>query len=169
MSMRRTGIVCAVSLSVLIVTLIMPAPLSKAWASGIKAQTKQRAEGDIHSPPQIGTGQILSGQEIPGSSNNPGPRARAQDKSIIANIGGRLVSAQNPSAACGTGLIINATFDSSITGNANSAAIQAMINQAIGIFQSLFADAITVSILFRYSTTAPNGSPLGSGTLAQST
>src|SRR5437588_1240952 len=66
------------------------------------------------------------------------------------------------------GLTINATFDSSITGNPNSAAIQAMINQCVGIYQSLFKDPITVSILFRYSTTSPNGSPLSSGTLAQS-
>jgi hypothetical protein len=68
----------------------------------------------------------------------------------------------------GSGLVINATFDSSITSNANSAAIQAMINQAIAIYQATFKDSATVSILFRYSTTGPNGSPLGSGSLAQS-
>ncbi|MGA9996322.1 MAG: NF038122 family metalloprotease [Pyrinomonadaceae bacterium] len=68
----------------------------------------------------------------------------------------------------GSGFIINATFDSSITSNANSAAIQAMVNQAIVLYQSMFKDPVTVSILFRYSTTGPNGSPLGSGTLAQS-
>jgi hypothetical protein len=69
----------------------------------------------------------------------------------------------------GSGLVISATFDSSITGNANSAAIQAMINQAIAIYQATFRDTATVSILFRYSTTGPDGTPLGSGTLAQST
>ena len=53
------------------------------------------------------------------------------------------------------GLVINATFDSSITSNPNSAAIEAMINQAIGLYQAQFSDPITVSILFRYSTTAP--------------
>jgi hypothetical protein len=68
----------------------------------------------------------------------------------------------------GSGLIINATFDSSITGNPNSAAIQTMINQAIAIYQAAYRDSVTVSILFRYSTTGPNGSPLSSGTLAQS-
>jgi hypothetical protein len=67
-----------------------------------------------------------------------------------------------------TGLVINATFDGSITGNANSAAIQAMINQAIRIYGSLFKDPVTVSILFRYSTTSPDGTPLSGGTLAQS-
>ena len=65
-------------------------------------------------------------------------------------------------------LIIAPTFDSSITGNANSAAIEAEINQAIGVYQSLFTDNITVSMLFRYSTTQPSGAPLGSNTLAQS-
>jgi hypothetical protein len=71
--------------------------------------------------------------------------------------------------AGGAGLIINATFDSSIVNNPNSAAIEAMINQAIAIFESLFSDPITVSILFRYSTTSPDGTPMGSSTLGEST
>jgi hypothetical protein len=66
------------------------------------------------------------------------------------------------------GLVINATFDSSIINSANAAAIEAMINQAIGIFQSQFSDPVTVSILFRYSTTLPNGNPLPAGALATS-
>src|ERR1700726_4621239 len=68
----------------------------------------------------------------------------------------------------GAGLIINATFDSSILNNPNSAAIEAMINQAIAIYESLFTDPITISILFRYSTTSPDGTPMGSSTLAES-
>ena len=60
-----------------------------------------------------------------------------------------------------SGLIITPTFDASIQNNPNSAAIQSMINQAIAIYQSLFSDPITVNILFRYSTTLPNGSPMG--------
>jgi hypothetical protein len=62
-----------------------------------------------------------------------------------------------------TGLVITPTFDSSITGNANSAAIQSVINKAIAIFQSRFKDALTVSILYRYSTKAPNGTTISSG------
>jgi hypothetical protein len=73
-----------------------------------------------------------------------------------------------PVRASGGGLVINATFDSSITNDPNSAAIQAMINNAIGIYQSLFSDPITVSILFRYSTTAPDGTSLSSMLLARS-
>ena len=61
------------------------------------------------------------------------------------------------------GLVITPTFDSSITGSSNSAAIQSVINQAIAKYQSQFKDAITASILFRYSRTAPNGTPLTSG------
>jgi hypothetical protein len=68
----------------------------------------------------------------------------------------------------GSGLTINPTFDSSITNDPNSAAIQAMINQAIAIYESEFADPITVSILFRYSSTSVNGTTLGANTLAQS-
>src|SRR5258707_6094908 len=67
-----------------------------------------------------------------------------------------------------TGLTIRATFDSSITGNPNAAAIEAMINQAISIYESLFSDPITVSILFRYSTTSPDGTPMGASTLGES-
>src|SRR5437773_7262836 len=67
-----------------------------------------------------------------------------------------------------TGLIIHATFDSSITGNPNSAAIEATINAAIAIYESLFTDLITAEIRFRYSTTQPNGDPLPAGSIAQS-
>src|SRR5882762_6216692 len=66
------------------------------------------------------------------------------------------------------GLVIQPIFDSSITVNANAAAIEGTINQAIGIYDSLFTDNITVSILFRYSSTQPNGNPMGANTLAQS-
>jgi len=48
------------------------------------------------------------------------------------------------------GLIIRAVFDSSITANANAAAIEATINRAIAIYESLFCDPITINILFRY-------------------
>ncbi len=66
------------------------------------------------------------------------------------------------------GLIIHATFDSSITGNPNAAAIEAMINRAISIYESLFSDPITVQIRFRYATTLPNGDPMPAGSIARS-
>src|SRR6476619_3374684 len=49
-----------------------------------------------------------------------------------------------------TGLNIHATFDNSITVNPNAAAIEAMINRVISIYESLFRDPITIEILFRY-------------------
>jgi hypothetical protein len=66
------------------------------------------------------------------------------------------------------GLIINPTFDSSITGNPNAAAIEAMINRAISFHEALFSDPITIQIRFRYSTTGPDGHPLPAGAIAQS-
>ena len=63
-----------------------------------------------------------------------------------------------------TGLTIHPTFDSSITGNPNAAAIEAMINRAIAIYESLFSDPITIQIRFRYATTAPDGTPLPQAT-----
>ena len=66
------------------------------------------------------------------------------------------------------GLIINPTFDSSITGNPNAVAIEAMINRAISFHESLFSDPIAIQIRFRYSTTGPDGDPLPAGAIAQS-
>jgi len=70
--------------------------------------------------------------------------------------------------ASGGPFVITATFDSSITSDPNAAAIETMINTAIGIYESLFNDPITVSILFRYATTNPDGTPLPPGALARS-
>jgi FG-GAP-like repeat len=67
-----------------------------------------------------------------------------------------------------TGLTIEATFDSSITSDPNAAAIEATINRAIALYESLFSDPITIQIYFRYATTAPNGDPLPADVLAQS-
>jgi FG-GAP-like repeat len=67
-----------------------------------------------------------------------------------------------------TGLVIHATFDSSITSNPNAAAIEAMINRCISIYESLFSDPMTIEILFRYTTTAPDGHPLKPGATARS-
>jgi hypothetical protein len=67
-----------------------------------------------------------------------------------------------------TGLTIHPTFDSSITGNSNAAAIQAMINRVIAIYESLFSDPITIQIRFRYATTGPDGSPLSHGLVSES-
>ena len=83
-------------------------------------------------------------------------RVRAYDASGTSGDSNAMSATTVPT----TGLIINPTFDSSILTNPNAAAIQATINQAISILESLFNDPITVSILFRYSTTAdPCGVP----------
>jgi hypothetical protein len=65
-------------------------------------------------------------------------------------------------APASAGLSISPTFDSSITGDVNAAAIEAVINQGISVYESSFSDPINVSILFRYSATQPNGDPMGS-------
>jgi len=77
-------------------------------------------------------------------------------------------NAMSATTTTSSGLVINPTFDSSILNDPNSAAIQAAINRAIAIYQSLFSDPITISILFRYSTTEPNGHPFQSGVLSVS-
>ena len=59
-----------------------------------------------------------------------------------------------------SGLVIIPTFDSTITNDPRSNAIQAMITNAIAKYQALFADPITVSIRFRFSSVRPDGTPL---------
>lgn len=71
-------------------------------------------------------------------------------------------------AALDSGLVINPTFDSSITNNADADAIESMINRAIAIYQSRFSDPITIEIYFRYANTQADGTPLPPGAAAQS-
>ncbi len=66
-------------------------------------------------------------------------------------------------------LTIDATMDTSITSNQNSAAIQTTINHVIGIAESLFSDPTTVSIEFRFAVTEADGvTPLSATTLGLS-
>lgn len=163
-NLRKRHVVCLVSLLIVALSINTAGQNPRVGMPSNAA----RATDEIPSPPQIGTGKVLHGSETVGPSNRQGEignPARGKFGGISTAV--KRASAENPEVAC-TGLVITPTFDSSITGNVNSAAIQAMINQAVAVYHSLFTDAITVSILFRYSTTSPNGSPLGTGTLAQS-
>jgi hypothetical protein len=60
-----------------------------------------------------------------------------------------------------SGLVIVPTFDSTITSDPRSTAIQGMIISAIEKYQTLFSDPITVSIRFRYSGVHLEGDPMG--------
>ena len=50
------------------------------------------------------------------------------------------------------GLVINPTFDASITSDPNAATIMNTINAAIAVYQAQFSDSVTVSIKFREMT-----------------
>jgi hypothetical protein len=99
------------------------------------------------------------------TATGPGGYSRAMTTTTVATMG---LDAMTVTTVATTGLIIHATFDNSITSNPNAAAIEAMINQAISIYESLFSDPITIEILFRYATTAPDGTPLPADVLAGS-
>jgi len=64
-------------------------------------------------------------------------------------------------ASITSGLVINPTFDSTITNDPRSNAIQAMIISAIQKYQTLFNDPITASIRFRFSGFHLDGTPMG--------
>ncbi len=81
---------------------------------------------------------------------------------------GRYSEVMTATTVATAGLTIHPTFDTSITGNPNAAAIEAMINRAIAIQESLFSDPITIQIRFRYAATGPDGTPLPAGRIAQS-
>ena len=98
---------------------------------------------------------------------NPGTTYYYRVRPYTASVPGSYSEAMTATTAPATGLNIHATFDGSITGNPNAAAIEAMINRAISIYESLFSDPITIQILFRYTTTLPDGTPL-SGAIARS-
>ena len=107
------------------------------------------------------TGRVVTGL-------NPGTTYYYRVRPYTAVGPGSYSEAMTGATVPTTGLTIHATFDSSITGNANAAAIEAMINRAIAIYESLFRDPITIQIRFRYATTAPDGTPMPPGRVAQS-
>jgi hypothetical protein len=131
----------------------------------------------------FGVGQFGIGQSEGASAPERQPRyemgagrhdSRAENADFATGVGAHDVStvpkSESPAASeiPTAGLTIVPTFDASITNNPNSAAIKAAINQAIAVIQSTFSDPITVSILFRYANTAPDGSPLEPGFIAAS-
>jgi len=92
-------------------------------------------------------------------------RVRSYD---AAATGSNSEAALATTATANTGLVIIPTFDSTITSDPRSAAIQAMIVSTIDIYQKLFADPITVNILFRLSTLHADGRPLERNLVAAS-
>ena len=78
-----------------------------------------------------------------------------------AGTGDNSETTSETTANISSGLVIIPTFDSTITNDPRSSAIQAMIISAIQKYQTLFSDPITVSIRFRYSGYHLEGDPMG--------
>jgi hypothetical protein len=110
------------------------------------------------------THQIVAGLR-PGTRYYYRVRGYGSSPSLIS---GNSEVATAETANTNAGLVINPTFDSSITNNANAAAIEAAINNAIAIYQSLFSDPVTISIYYRYSNKSPSGQSLPSTAVAES-
>ena len=60
----------------------------------------------------------------------------------------------------GAGLVIDPFFDASITGNGRAAAIEETVMETIAVYETMFSDPMNVEILYRYSTTEPDGSAI---------
>ena len=108
------------------------------------------------------TSQVVSGL---GAGTDYYYRVRPYDS---AATGGNSETALATTATTNTGLVIVPTFDSTITSDPRSAAIQAMVISTIDTYQKLFADPITVNILFRLSTVHADGRPLEQNLVAAS-
>ena len=78
-----------------------------------------------------------------------------------AGTGDNSETTSQTTANISSGLVIVPTFDSTITSDPRSSAIQAMIISAIQRYQTLFSDPITVSIRFRFSGFHLEGDPMG--------
>jgi hypothetical protein len=52
-------------------------------------------------------------------------------------------------------LLIIPTFDSSISGNANAAAIEGAINTAITTTEGLYSNSVTLNVTFKYNPDVP--------------
>lgn len=106
------------------------------------------------------------------AADTPPGMARAQHESYASTdvrpgVAPQVRRTVATAGAGGGALVITPSFDTSITGDPNAAAIEAMINAAIAVYGA-FNDPITVTIRFRYATTYANGSPLPAGLLAGS-
>src|SRR5690349_19231636 len=81
------------------------------------------------------------GQHVSNASDVDTSASAADAATGGSDISGPIVGGGSSGA-----LVINATFDASITGNGNAAAIEAMINQAVAIYENQFNDPIAVDI-----------------------
>jgi len=168
--MRNAGVIWLICLLVFALLFSTITGLSASDArtkASPQQQNKPPAQPTLQ--PESDIGQILTRQVgITNSSDSQRPPVnRSQTAANAASAPITKPTGSEPQAP--SALVINPTFDSSITGNPNAAAIEAMINQAAAIYQARFSDAITVSILFRYATTRPDGiTQLPAGTLALS-
>lgn len=151
---------------------------SRVWPVGVCALWTAVAAA-AHAAPATSDAQAVQNTQIDGSAGVQLASARTsvlmaggEDASDRSSSGaGQEPLAADPAiiyqlpAQASAGLVINATADAAVMANP---AIVSMILQAISIYQSQFADPITVNIYFRYATTQPDGTPLSAGNLATS-
>src|SRR5437764_9836436 len=102
------------------------------------------------------TNQIVSGLE---RGTKYYYRVRAYDTAGMG--GGNSETMPAATATTTSGLVINPIFDSTITSDPRSNAIQAMIISTIQTYQTMFSDPITVSIRFRFSGFHVDGTTMG--------
>src|SRR5437763_9039999 len=101
------------------------------------------------------TNQVVSGLE---RGTQYYYRVQAYDASGMGSSNSETMPAAT--ATTTSGLVINPIYDSTITSDPRSNAIQAMIISTIQTYQTMFSDPITVVIRFRFSAVDATGKPM---------
>lgn len=141
--------------------------LMAATLVSLRGQSGRTQPAAVHAGRDVaksGESTVVDPSNDPTADPRPLPQRYAAD--AFSPGAPRWGTAQNAIGSSATAGLVIATFDGSITTDPNSSAIQAMVAQAVAIFQAQYSDPITVSILFRYATTYADGSPLASSTVA---
>ncbi len=132
------------------------APIAGAAGYRLDVSTSPRFESYVSGFRDLDIGNA-TGRVVAGLSQ--GTKYYYRVRAYSANGTSSRSAAMSAATTVTRGLTINATFGGAIYEFPEA---QAAINSAIAIYESLFSDPITVSILFSYSPTGPDGTtPLG--------
>jgi hypothetical protein len=131
----------------------------------LDVSTDRTFAGDVTSYPDKDAGRVNFRMV---SDLQPGTTYYYRVLSVDAAGRSRYSEAVSETTSISSSLVIVPIYDPSVESSPFSAQIKATVSKAISVYQSLFQDPITVKILFRYSTTRPDNTPIPPGTVSES-